>query len=387
MPRKPSVARSLRAAGPRTHRFSTETPGQTGVAGIPEEVTAPDARSQLPLRYLTPFAFLALLALGVRLGGAWTFLAAVISPLSLLAFDWTLGEETPRPPTSLDERLRWLPRIYLLLQLAVTALAADHAAAPSTGMLAVAGLVLSTGILTGVFGFLAAHEMIHSRVRWERGLGLLFLASVLYMHFRISHIYGHHRRAATEDDPASARPGEGLYTFLTRSIIGQLREAWTFEARRRRRGTAGAGAGNRMITYIFIEVSLVLAIAVVSGRALLFLFCVAVVAVGLLETFNYVAHYGLVRRKGENGRIEPLAPHHSWNSGRRMNNAALFNMGRHSDHHRHSARSYDQLQPVGQSAELPSGYAAAIVIALIPSIWRRTMDPRVAIARRDERVG
>jgi alkane 1-monooxygenase len=59
-----------------------------------------------------------------------------------------------------------------------------------------------------------------------------------------------------------------------------------------------------------------------------------------------------------------------------MNNAALFNMGRHSDHHRRMTRSYEALEPVAAAAELPSGYAGAMLAALVPPLWRHLMDPR-----------
>jgi alkane 1-monooxygenase len=59
-----------------------------------------------------------------------------------------------------------------------------------------------------------------------------------------------------------------------------------------------------------------------------------------------------------------------------MNNAALFNMGRHSDHHRVMTRSYEGLEPLPRAAELPSGYAAALLTALIPPLWRQIMDVR-----------
>jgi len=188
------------------------------------------------------------------------------------------------------------------------------------------------------------------------------------MHFRIAHVYGHHRRAATFEDPASARLGEGLYAFLVRTVAGQFREAWSFEARRR--------AGNRLVGYLAIQASLLLAIALVSIRALLFMVVAAVIAVALLESFNYVAHYGLSRHV-TNGRAERLGPQHSWNSAKRMNNAALFNMGRHSDHHRLTTRSYERLEPLSGAPALPSGYAAALLTALVPPLWRRLMDPRV----------
>jgi len=319
-----------------------------------------------PLRYFTPFAFLALVPLGGWLGGAWTFLAAAATPLCLASLDSALGDDDASADATTASR--WLPRVYILLQLAATGWAAAFVAGPTTSFLEAVGLTLSTGITTGVFGFVAAHEMIHSRSAKDRALGLALLGSVLYMHFRIAHVYGHHRRAATFEDPASARMGEGLYTFLLRSVAGQFREAWAFEARRQRH--------NRMITYVALETLFMLAIALASIRALLFVIAVAVLAVALLESFNYVAHYGLRRRMRPHGRPEPLGPRHSWNSGRRMNNAALFNMGRHSDHHRRTSRPYGQLEELSEEPKLPSGYAAALLTALVPPLWRRVMDRR-----------
>jgi alkane 1-monooxygenase len=331
----------------------------------------------VPLRYLTPFAFLALLPLGGWAGGAWTFIAAAATPLGLASLDEALGEEGARGEVPDGRAPRWLPGIYILLQLAATGWAAALVGLGRTSLLETTGLALSAGVTTGVFGFVAAHEMIHSRDARARALGLALLASVFYMHFRIAHEYGHHRRAATFDDPASARLGEGLYAFLVRSAAGQFREAWAFERwRRKRAGLAEIGLGNRMIGYLAIEASLLLAAALASVRALAFLVAVAVIAVGLLEIFNYVAHYGLSRRAGPDGNAERLGPQHSWNSGRRMNNAALFNMGRHSEHHRRPARPYERLEALSGAAELPSGYAAALLTALVPPLWRRVMDPR-----------
>ena len=332
-------------------------------------------------RYLTPFAFLALFVLGGWIGGAWSFLGAAATPLFLVAFDSALGPDDEVGDAKSSERLRWLPRIYIVLQLAANGWAAVRVASPATGLVDCLGLALSAGVTTGVFGFVAAHEMIHSRERNDRAFGLTLLGSVLYMHFRIAHVHGHHVRAGTREDPATARMGEGLYRFWLRSIGGQLREAWEFEARRRlRRGEAVFGPGNRMIAFVGLELLFVIAVALLGLRALGFVVLVAMIAVLLLETFNYVAHYGLERRIGVDGRLERLGPHHSWNSARRMNNAALFNMGRHSDHHRHMARPYAGLDPLPGAAELPSGYAAALLTALVPPVWRRIMDPRAKAA-------
>lgn len=331
----------------------------------------------MALRFLTPFVFLALLPLGIWLGGAWTFVAAGATPVFLASFDAALGADGAPPDREARTVPRWVPRLYLILQLAMNLWCAALVAKTSTSLVESVGLALSSGITMGVFGFIAAHEMIHSPAPRERALGLALLGSVFYMHFRISHVYGHHRRAATLEDAASARLGEGLYAFLVRTIAGQFVEAWKFEANRRSRtGKRVIGTGNRMIVYLAIEVGFLVALILTSWRASLFLMGVAVIAVFLLEAFNYVAHYGLTRAIGSDGRLEKLAPCHSWNSSRRMNNAALLNMGRHSDHHRFMTRSYEGLEEVAGGSQLPSGYAAALLTALVPRLWHRTMAPR-----------
>jgi alkane 1-monooxygenase len=338
--------------------------------------------SAVPSRFLTPFLFLALVPLGAWLGGVFTLLAAAATPVVLASMDVLLGEDSTEAGQSDAAIPRWLPRIYIVLQLVVTCGAAAWVTRPATTFFEGAGLALSVGLTTGVFGFLAAHEMIHSRQSRERALGLIFLASVFYMHFRIAHVYGHHRRAATREDAATARLGEGLYAFLVRTVCGQFREAWTFEAERRRRSRRPViGTGNRIVQYLAIEAAFLLILTFLSWRSLAFLLVVAAIAVALLEGFNYVAHYGLLRRIDADGSTERLAPVHSWNSSRRMNNAALFNMGRHADHHRYMARSYEQLEVVQNGARLPSGYAAALIMALVPPLWRSVMDPRARNAQ------
>ncbi len=326
------------------------------------------------LRYLAPFGFLALVLAGAWLGGVWTFVATVAIALGLACLDGALGKQDGIPDDAPIRLLRWLPGLYAVLQLAITAWIASRIAGGRVSLLEAIGLTLSTGLATGVFGFSAAHELVHSRVRSARALGLIFLASTFYMHFRIAHIYGHHRRAATFEDPASARLGESLYAFLRRSIAGQVREAWEHETRQYR-----LGRRNRMQLYVAVELAIIVALALASPVALAFVLVNAALSILLLETFNYVAHYGLSRGPEASG--VRLSPQHSWNSANWMNNSALFNMGRHSDHHRHGAHSYAELRPISAAPELPAGYAAAMLTALVPPLWRRVMDPRVAASR------
>lgn len=335
-------------------------------------------------RHWIPFGFLALIPLGIWLGGAWTFLLGGALPVILTLCDWLFGVESEISTPSQGAPYRLAAWLYIPLQLATTIWAGAVIAQPSTSPFESIGLTLSVGVAAGVFGFVAAHEMIHSRHPAERLLGLAMLAGLLDMPFAISHLQGHHRRAATYDDPASARRGESVYAFLVRSLCGQAREVWAFEARRLvHAGRSAFSLRNRLIAFALTEAGLAIAVGLFSLRALAFFLAQAALAVALLECFNYVAHYGLCRRTGPDGRLEPLNPRHSWNTARRMNNAALCNMGRHADHHRFSARPYHELEVLEGGSELPCGYAGVLLMALVPPLWRRVMDPRAdrAMAR------
>jgi hypothetical protein len=86
----------------------------------------------VPLKYLTPFTFLALLPLGGWLGGGWTFIAAAATPVCLAGLDAALGSDKPPADEAMGSISQWLPRIYIVLQLGATAWAAAWASRSST---------------------------------------------------------------------------------------------------------------------------------------------------------------------------------------------------------------------------------------------------------------
>ena len=106
----------------------------------------------------------------------------------------------------------------------------------------------------------------------------------------------------------------------------------------------------------------------------------AVVGFSLLEVVNYMEHYGMLRQKvgvGERERYERVDPSHSWNSNNIATNVLLYHLQRHSDHHANPTRRYQSLRDFEESPVLPTGYAGMIVLAIVPAVWRRVMDPRV----------
>jgi alkane 1-monooxygenase len=58
-------------------------------------------------------------------------------------------------------------------------------------------------------------------------------------------------------------------------------------------------------------------------------------------------------------------------------NLFLFQLQRHSDHHANPQRRYQILRDADEAPQLPAGYGAMMLLAIIPPLWRRVMDHRV----------
>lgn len=245
----------------------------------------------------------------------------------------------------------------------------------------VLGLGFLCGEVLGTLGIVVAHELVHRRSWIDRALAEIMMVSVMYPHFCIEHVAGHHKYVGTPRDPATARFGESVYRFFLRSVWGGLISAWELETKRLREGGRGwLTARNRMLRYA-VEVGALLAvIGYFGGLAGLAVFVIqAIFAVFAFETINYVQHYGLERKKLANGSLEPVTQRHSWDSSFRFSNLLFLNLGRHADHHYSPARNFQTLRAfrADEAPELPFGFPAMLTIAMIPPLWFRIMDPRV----------
>jgi alkane 1-monooxygenase len=326
-----------------------------------------------PLRYCGPFFFAASIpALFYGLGPFCPILSIVALLLALLGAELISARSDVIVPADTRAAFRLLPYFYIPVQLGLIGWAVVHASqVPASSFLA---LCLSVGVMSGVFGVLAAHELVHGDSRVGHLFGTAMLSGMCYRHFRIAHVLGHHRLAATEDDPATARRGEGFYHFFLRTIAGQYRDAWRIE-RTRLKARRLPTWRNRLSADAAATTLICLAIFYFAGwRGVAFFAAQCAVAIIVLELFNYIAHYGLLRASDGSAR-QPFGPAHSWNSSNVLANALIFNMGRHSHHHARPAAPYQSLRHAVAAPELPLGYAGSILLALVPPLWHRIMDP------------
>ena len=230
----------------------------------------------------------------------------------------------------------------------------------------------------GILGINAAHELGHRSSMYERVMSKMLLLTSLYMHFYIEHNRGHHKNVSTDEDPASGRKGEAVYNFYIRSIIGSWFSAWRLESSKLKKNKKKSWSiYNEMLHFQLLQLALIIAIAYIyNWQTMLFFIGSAVIGIHLLETVNYIEHYGL-RRKKNGDQYERAMPIHSWNSNHPLGRLMLLELSRHSDHHYLASRKYQLLRHHEESPQMPTGYPGMLLLALVPPLWFRVMDKEI----------
>jgi len=241
------------------------------------------------------------------------------------------------------------------------------------------GRIFAMGLLCGIFGINVAHELGHRVNRLEQTLAQALLLTSLYMHFFTEHNKGHHKRVATPDDPSSARYGEPVYTFYFRTIVMSYVSAWHIanDDCRKKTGTA-LSLQNEMIRFQLVQIAFISLIGWYFGTPALLAFGgAALMGILMLETVNYIEHYGLQRKLGSSGHYERAMPHHSWNSDHVVGRLMLFELSRHSDHHYLASRKYQVLRHHDEAPQMPTGYPGMMLLALLPPLWFGIMNKKI----------
>lgn len=337
------------------------------------------------LKYLAGYTIPLSVFISLYLGGIWSFAAVVYAFVVIPILEFLLPRDTANLSKA-EEEIARNDRFYdVLLYLNVPlqyGMLLYFCLLLDTGTYAgweVAGMISAMGLSCGVTGINVAHELGHRKPAFEQFMAKALLLTSLYTHFIIEHNKGHHKRVSTEEDPASARFGESLYLFWLRSVRDSWLSAWEIEKKERnRKGLPVLSLGNQMIRFTFIQALLMLVIGLVFSWAVMLCFlAAALIGILLLETINYVEHYGLSRNRTDSGNYERVMPWHSWNSDHFLGRICLYELTRHSDHHYLASRKYQVLRHMDEAPQMPAGYPAMMLLALVPPIWFRIMDPKV----------
>jgi alkane 1-monooxygenase len=243
------------------------------------------------------------------------------------------------------------------------------------------GTILSLGVVLGSNGINVAHELGHREKLYERILGKLLLIPSHYTHFFIEHNHGHHLHVSTPEDPSTAKYNQSLYTFWIQTVFGTYRKAWQIQKKLNQlEKRSFFSLKNDMLWFSLIQISYLVFIYFFNGSiGFVVALLAGIVGFLLLETINYIEHYGLKRNLLSSGRYERVSEKHSWNSNHILGRIMLYELTRHSDHHYKSQKKYQILEYHDASPQMPFGYPTSMVLSLFPPLWFAVMNKRIPL--------
>jgi len=327
-----------------------------------------------------PSSVFALLALGVWGRGYWLLLPALfllgLLPLLDLLTGWQdTASFEKRDFSSADVSfLSWSPRMYALLYLGSLIWLMMNVR--QFDPIEIAILLLDLSLVAGVC-FAAAHELLHSKAAIDQFLQRLTTSFLFYPHYKLIHIRSHHVHVGTDHDENTAWMSEGFYAYLFRTIPGSMLRCWELEAAYLQDASALARVfRNKMVYYAAGQVVLLAGLYLLSGGwGLLFYLAHIIGAHIVLESVNYIQHYGLLRDHRE-GEYQDTGPEHSWDTYHFFSSYVTFRVGHHSYHHL-AVKPYYLLVAEPKAPTLPVGYLWSIPMVLLPPVWRRVINPRL----------
>ncbi len=337
------------------------------------------------LKYMSAYSIPLMAIVGLSLKGGWSYatpiFAFVVIPILelLLPLDTDNLDDEARESKLKNRLFDWLLYLNVPIVFGILTFTLIDVTVNVHSTFEIIGLLFSTGIVLGSNGINVAHELGHRQNKAEQFLGKLLLLPSLYMHFFIEHNFGHHQMAATKEDPATAKYNQTVYAFWVTSVFRQYFSAWKIQKDLLQRSNASFfSVKNDMLWYTVFQFLYLGSVFFFLGTfGLLFAIGVAIISFLLLETINYIEHYGLLRMKTKSGRYERVREIHSWNSNHVMGRVVLYELTRHSDHHYRAAKKYQVLDYHDVSPQMPFGYPTSMVMSLIPPLWFGVMNKRI----------
>jgi len=337
------------------------------------------------MKYLLAYSLPLIAFIGIYFGGFWTYSGVVfgfgILPVLELILptdekNYTEAEIENKLKNHFFDVLLYLNIfiVYGMLFFVLHKVSTEH-----LSLSEIIGTVLSLGVVLGANGINVAHELGHREKLYERIIGKLLLIPSHYIHFFIEHNHGHHLNVSTPEDPSTAKYNQTLYAFWIQTVFGTYTKAWKIQKKLNQiENRSFFSLKNDMFWFTIIQIGYLLTIYYFFGNiGLSVAFFAGIVGFLLLETINYIEHYGLKRNLLPSGRYERVSEKHSWNSNHVMGRIMLYELTRHSDHHYKSQKKYQILEYHDTSPQMPFGYPTSMVLSLVPPLWFAVMNKRI----------
>ena len=339
------------------------------------------------MKYLLAYCVPLIAFLGIYFDGFWSYAGVVfafgILPVLELIFP---KDEKNYTETEIENKLKnrffdVLLYFNVFIVYGILFFVLHKVSTVEISILEIIGTILSLGIVLGSNGINVAHELGHREKLYERILGKLLLIPSHYTHFFIEHNHGHHLHVSTSEDPSTARYNQSLYTFWIQTVFGTYTKAWQIQKKLNQiENRSFFSMKNDMFWFTIIQISYLISIYYFFGKiGLLVALFAGIVGFLLLETINYIEHYGLKRNLLPSGRYERVSEKHSWNSNHILGRIMLYELTRHSDHHYKSQKKYQILEYHDVSPQMPFGYPTSMVLSFFPPIWFAVMNKRIPL--------
>ena len=292
------------------------------------------------LKYLMSYTIAIVSIVGILLGGVYTYMTVIYAFVFIPALEMLLKESNEKmsdevkKSRSMDIFFDILLYLNIPLVFSIFFLSLNMLFYSNSSM-EIIGIIASTSIMMATNGINVAHELGHRKSFFSRTCSKLLLMPSQYMHFYIEHNFGHHVNVGTEEDPATAKYKQSLYSFWITSVIGQYISAWKLQLKLLKISKHHFfSIKNDMMFYVIFQLLFICLIYYNYGITVtIYSLIISVISFLFLETINYIEHYGLSRKKGQNGRYERVKTIHSWNSNHVVGRLVLYELTRHSDHH------------------------------------------------------
>jgi alkane 1-monooxygenase len=337
------------------------------------------------MKYLWAYSIPIIGFMGIYFGGFWVYsafvYAFVVIPILELFLpinpkNYEEDEVIARRKNKIFDLLLYLnlPIVYGILFFCLNKITTMPVSLNET-----IGIILSLGVILGANGINVAHELGHRENLVEKILGKLLLIPSHYTHFFIEHNHGHHLHVSTPEDPSTAKYNQNLYSFWFQTVTGTYSKAWQIQKKLNTiENRSFLSFKNDMFWFTLIQISYLVLIAFIFGKmGFVVAFFAGIVGFLLLETINYIEHYGLRRNQLASGRFERVTEKHSWNSNHVLGRIILYELTRHSDHHYKSQKKYQILEYHDVSPQMPYGYPTSMVLSFFPPLWFAVMNKRI----------
>jgi alkane 1-monooxygenase len=337
------------------------------------------------MKYLLAFTIPIIGIFGIHLGGLFTYSAFLFAFVAIPIIDSLLPIDTKNYDTdSISRRNKNMLfdfLLYLNVPIVYGALLYSlyRIANQPLQLHEIIGMILSLGVILGANGINVAHELGHRKSLFEKILAKILLIPSHYTHFFIEHNHGHHVHVSTPEDPSTAKYNQHLYSFWIQTVTGTYIKAWQIQTRLNKIDNRSfLSLKNDIFWFTLIQIAyLFLIYTYFDFLGLLFAVFSGIVGFLLLETINYIEHYGLKRKQLPSGRFERVNETHSWNSNHVIGRIILYELTRHSDHHYKSQKKYQILEYHDISPQMPYGYPTAMVLSFFPPLWFAIMNKRI----------